>query len=283
MPEAFGFERALPRVLIHEGGKVDDPRDPGGRTNQGVIQRVYDSYRRGKKLSPRDVYLMSSAERDEIYRAQYWDAISGDKLPPGIDYVVFDGAVNSGPRQSVKWLQRALGDLYTGKVDGVIGVMTLNAAASYPNHDKLAALIIERRLKFLKALKTWKTFGRGWSSRVMDVLKTGQAWAMGDVGPLVEYRPEGDAKAKIEDAKTPPTKGPGDAATGGGIVTGGLGGALDQVKDQLGPYAASLPWVKSVVVAIILIGGLMAVGGLGWRWWATRQKAALDDALDTTP
>lgn len=96
------FTRSMPRILAHEGGKVDDPADPGGRTNQGVIQRVYDAYRIRIGLTPRDVYVMEASERDAIYEDQYWRAIRGDDLPAGLDYVVFDGAVNSGPARSIK-------------------------------------------------------------------------------------------------------------------------------------------------------------------------------------
>jgi lysozyme family protein len=46
------FERALAAVLVHEGGYVNHPKDPGGATNKGVTQRVYDDYRLGRGLSP---------------------------------------------------------------------------------------------------------------------------------------------------------------------------------------------------------------------------------------
>lgn len=125
MANERGFDRALPHVLVHEGGKVDHPKDPGGRTNKGVTQRVYNAWRSKSNLPPRDVYLIADMEVAAIYRFQYWDAIMGDRLPEGVGYVVFDGAVNSGPKQSIKWLQRALSSLYTGKVDGVMGALTL--------------------------------------------------------------------------------------------------------------------------------------------------------------
>src|ERR1700722_18553072 len=96
------FTQALSQVLRHEGGVCDDPRDPGGRTNCGITQANYDVYRKSKGLPPHDVYLMADNERDDIYRTRYWDAVRGDQLPSGLDYVVFDGAVNSGVAQSVK-------------------------------------------------------------------------------------------------------------------------------------------------------------------------------------
>ncbi len=71
--------------------------------------------------------------------------------------------MNSGSAQSVKWLQRALGKV---KVDGAIGESTLAAVEAYPDHDKLVTLILDRRLAFPRALKTWSTFKGGWSARV---------------------------------------------------------------------------------------------------------------------
>src|SRR5687767_11276425 len=78
---ASGFARAMPRVLAHEGGKVNHPKDPGGRTNCGITQRVYDAWRVRNDLAPRDVYAMEARERDAIYRGQYWNTIRGDELP----------------------------------------------------------------------------------------------------------------------------------------------------------------------------------------------------------
>ena len=98
------FKEALARVLVHEGGEVHNPKDPGGRTNKGITQRVYNAWRTRSHLPIRDVYLISDTEVESIYRSQYWDVIKGDQLPPGVDYAVFDGAMNSGPKQSVKCL-----------------------------------------------------------------------------------------------------------------------------------------------------------------------------------
>ena len=107
------------------------PKDPGGRTNQGVTQRTYDAWRRSQGLPTRDVYLMADAERDAIYKGEYWTPVRGDDLPVGLDFCVFDAAVNSGVGQAGVWLQNALGDHYAGTVDGVIGAKTMQAVADY--------------------------------------------------------------------------------------------------------------------------------------------------------
>lgn len=98
------YSDALSRVLVHEAGYVNDPRDPGGATMKGVTQRTYDGYRKRNGLALRPVRQITPTEVGEIYRRSYWAAIHGDTLPAGVDYVVFDGAVNSGPSQSIKWL-----------------------------------------------------------------------------------------------------------------------------------------------------------------------------------
>ncbi|TIS04249.1 MAG: N-acetylmuramidase, partial [Mesorhizobium sp.] len=145
-------KEALARVLVHEGGYVNHPADPGGPTNKGVTQRIYDAYRKGKGLATRSVKGITSLEVFDIYDRQYWDAVKADQLPAGVDYVVFDGAVNSGPGQSIKWLQGALGPLYKGSIDGVMGVGTLAAVSAVNNYDALIDRICDQRLNFLRHL-----------------------------------------------------------------------------------------------------------------------------------
>lgn len=282
MANERGFDRALPHILVHEGGKVDHPKDPGGRTNKGITQRVYNAWRAKSNLPARDVYEIDNSEVAAIYRFQYWEVVHGDALPEGVGYVVFDGAVNSGPKQAIRWLQRALGSLYTGTVDGVMGAMTLQAVAAVNDMDALIGRIIERREAFLKALKTWPTFGRGWSRRIAQVKATGQAWATGSVGPEPTFV-GGNEKATIEDAKKAPGKGVADAATGGGIGAGGIGGVINQAQEQLTPYSTAGGWIEKVVVALIIVGAILTIGGFAYRFYANRQKAKLDDALDPDP
>lgn len=139
---AANYPACLRAVLRYEGGKVDDPRDPGGRTNQGVTQRVYDAWRRSRALFPQDVYAMTDAERDAIYRKRYWDAVDGDNLPAGLDLVVFDTAVNSGVERALAW--------YAGPRSSIDAYCDV-------------------RLAYLRRLTTWKTYGKGWTTRVESV------------------------------------------------------------------------------------------------------------------
>jgi len=266
------FDRAFPVVLVHEGGYVNHPKDPGGATMKGVTQRVYDGYRDRLGVSRQPVRQITNAELHTIYRKQYWDAIRGDEMPAGVGYVVYDGAVNSGPSQSIKWLQRALGV----RADGAIGSVTLAALEAHGDPDLLISSICDQRMKFLRALDTFNTFGRGWTRRVADVRKRGQAWASGSIGPAVIPIKDGEGKAVIEDAKPRPTTTSADTATVGGVAAGGV---LAETRDALEPVSYSSGWAANIVVVLSLVIAAVTIGGLVWRWWSNRKAKEHDEAL----
>lgn len=150
-------------LLVHEGGYVNHPKDPGGATNKGVTQRVYDAFLRRKGLKVKSVKEISHDEVLEIYRTQYWNTISGDLLPEGLDYAVYDFAVNSGPSRAIKFLQKIL----RVNQDGVIGNMTLEAIRGHNNIVELIQQYCFDRWNWMKTLGTFSTFGKGWTRRVM--------------------------------------------------------------------------------------------------------------------
>lgn len=175
------YKPALSLVLAHEGGYANHPKDPGGATMKGITQRVYDDYRRVKGLPLIHVRYVSPEELAEIYKKQYWRLVRGDDLPAGLDYAVFDFAVNSGVSRAVRYLQRLVGV----DDDGIIGNGTLGAVFNFvKTNEELAILLYcANRLAFLKSLKTFPTFGKGWTRRVVG-LKDG--FQMDDTG-VVDY------------------------------------------------------------------------------------------------
>ena len=158
------FNECLELVLKHEGGFVNHPKDPGGATNRGVTQKVYDAYRKTRARPIQSVKFISEDETKAIYKFQYWDRVQGDFLPRGLDYAVFDFAVNSGVGRASKYLQACVGV----KQDGVIGAMTIAAIGKPAN---VINALCDRRMSFLRNLDTFLTFGRGWTRRVVDVRK----------------------------------------------------------------------------------------------------------------
>lgn len=264
------WDEAMAIELKFEGGKDDDPIDPGGRTNQGIIQRVYASYRKKKGLPPQDVFKMLDSERDEIYYNNYGRLVRYDELPPGVNLVVLDGGVNSGPAQSIKWLQRALGLA----ADGVLGDRTLEAVINHPDHDKLIANICDQRMRFLKALKTFYHFGKGWTSRVNQLKKIGQAWAMGSVGPEVVWTPNMNKKATIVDAKPKLSTAPADATAAGGTVTT----TLTTVQGTLEPLQGN-PWIDRVLLTLLIVGALATAFGFAYAYYARNRNKSLEEDL----
>jgi lysozyme family protein len=159
------FDVCFDLMLAHEGGYVDHPKDPGGRTNHGVTQRVWEEWL-GRPVSEKEMRALTPTMVKPLYKRKYWDACRADDLVAGVDYVVFDVAVNSGPGRAIKFLQSCVGVT----VDGGFGPATLAAVKkAEENPARLIELYCAKRLEFLQSLKTFETFGKGWSRRVQEV------------------------------------------------------------------------------------------------------------------
>lgn len=162
------FDAALKVVLHHEGGYVDHPKDPGGRTNMGITQKVLDmanSPAIGMTGLPNDVRALTYDDAAAIYHALYWNAVSGDDLPPGVAMIVFDCAVNQGVARAKSVLQYALGVA----VDGRIGPATLAAVAKANPVNLIREIAARRAHAYMKLDSIDDTFGLGWARRLFDV------------------------------------------------------------------------------------------------------------------
>ena len=170
---AANSARSLKLVGLSEGGYTNNPLDRGnwyrGRligTNHGISAPVLARWL-GRAPAESEMYCLTKTEADEIYKARYWDTVRGDYLSMGLDYAVFDYAVNSGTRRAIKALQRVVG----AEPDGLFGGMTMQAIKRH--HPKtIINRLMDRRLSYLQripGLNGWKTFGKGWERRVNRV------------------------------------------------------------------------------------------------------------------
>lgn len=150
------FDEAFTRLLGSEGGYSDRKADPGGKTQFGITEAVARAHG-----FTGDMRTLTRDEAKRIYRADYWEPVRADELPQQVRFDVFDGAVNSGVKQSIKWLQRAAGVTD----DGIIGPKTL-AAVHAQTPDRVAKRYNGHRLRFMKDLKNWPSFSRGWAERI---------------------------------------------------------------------------------------------------------------------
>ena len=160
------FPQCFALVLKNEGGYVDNEKDPGGATNLGCTKATWEAWV-GHSVTKDDIKALMPKDVMPLYKAKYWDTINGDNLPEGVDYAVFDFAINSGPSRAAKALQSVLNT----NPDGQIGPTTLRALEE-ANPRQIATAICEARLAFLQSLSTYGTFGKGWSRRVSEVEQT---------------------------------------------------------------------------------------------------------------
>lgn len=149
------------RVLGHEGGYVNDPRDAGGETNWGITKRTAQA-----NGYTGDMRVLSREQAIEIYRKAFWERYRCDQLPMSVAFQFFDACINHGHGNAARMLQRAVGVAD----DGVIGNITLEAVHKLPESN-LLLLFNAERLVFYTKLKSFATFGRGWSNRVAQNLR----------------------------------------------------------------------------------------------------------------
>ena len=159
------FEKCLEMLLVHEGGFVNHPEDPGGMTNLGVTKKVWEEWV-GHDVAEKEMRNLTPLMVAPLYKRKYWDACRADDLISGLDYCVFDVAVNSGVGRAVKLLQQTVG----ATPDGGYGSIT---AALVKEAEKDPIKLIEqfsaKRQEFLESLKAFPTFGKGWTRRVAEV------------------------------------------------------------------------------------------------------------------
>jgi lysozyme family protein len=155
------FNSSLPFILRWEGGYVNHPADPGGATNRGVTQKVYDTWRRAQGQPTQDVRQLSDAEMHSIYEGNYWK----------LDLAQFDTAVNMGTGRAVRFLQAAVGC----EVDGGFGEGTLKAVKECNDLAKTLVNYCNERGAYYDRLVAANpklaVFQKGWSNRLNALRK----------------------------------------------------------------------------------------------------------------
>ncbi len=170
MKETYG--RAMKEVYLDEGTYSNDAGDPGGPTNYGIT--IFDARHYWKHdATAEDVKHMPKSIAEDIYAKHYAIPLHYNDLPSGVDYAVLDYGINSGISRSARVLQRIVG----AKQDGVIGEETIKDA-NQMDPIKLINAIYDERLRFLRSLKTYHIFRRGWEDRC----KRGRALALSMAG-----------------------------------------------------------------------------------------------------
>lgn len=170
MPRTAKFKECLSHILRFEGGNVDHPKDPGGRTGQGILQKEYNAWLAERGRAAKDVWDMSDNDRDAIYLEKYWDINKLDDFPLPVAFLMFDTGVLNGVSFARKNAQRTVGV----RQDGVIGPITRAALNAVDKAEFLDRFQFHRR-NYLKTRPAWDTFGEGWFNRMDQVEKIARA------------------------------------------------------------------------------------------------------------
>lgn len=160
------FTDALALVLKHEGGYVNHPEDPGGETKYGISKRAYPDL---------DIAGLTEEQAGEIYLRDYWMPIKAPELPLPVALMTFDAAVNMGLKRAAQFAQRCAGATDDGLI-GPVSIACINEAYQQDNQAFLEGLYAERQA-FYEKLKTFPTFGKGWTRRNQETLKEAIKWA----------------------------------------------------------------------------------------------------------
>jgi lysozyme family protein len=241
---ASTYDDALRRLLRHEGGYTNHPSDPGGPTNFGITIHDYRRYAKPNATAA-DVKAMRLGEAKAIYRAKYWNALACDALPAGVDYCVFDYGVNSGTGRASRVLQRIVGVADDGKV----GPQTL-AAVGARDPKAVVAAICDERLAFLRRLRTWPVFGKGWGRRVAEVRAA--ALAVADKAAAAPV-----ASSSVPGKGVVPVNTAAQKGSAGTVIA--AGGASAAQADE--------PSAVLIIAAVTIV----AVAG-AWLFWRWRQR-----------
>jgi lysozyme family protein len=158
------YQSSLNHVLQSEGLWSDNPADPGGATMKGITLTTYRSWKGNPHITKDELKAIPDQDVHDLYKQNYWDKIKGDDLPSGVDYAVFDSAVNMGVGRAAKLIQSAAGVT----ADGAIGHDTLEAIKN-ANQTDLIQKFSDEKQAFYQSLPTFGTFGKGWLNRVAQV------------------------------------------------------------------------------------------------------------------
>ena len=157
------WDNSFKLMLKSEGGFVNHPSDPGGMTNLGVTKATWENWV-GRESDGAEMRGLTPEKVEPLYKKKYFDAVRGDELPMGLDYLMFDFAVNAGAGRAIKTLQTAVGVT----PDGGFGPMTM-AAVQAVDPNELIERFSQAKEDFYRSLTTFATFGKGWLNRVADV------------------------------------------------------------------------------------------------------------------
>lgn len=169
----MNFDDAFAKLIGHEGGFQNNPKDKGNWTGGKVGVGKLKGTKFGVSAAAfptLDIERLTLHQAKQIYREKYWDPAGCEYVPDVLRFDLFDTAVHTSapgrPTAAVKMLQRAAGAVD----DGSLGPKTLLAIRNMDPY-RLFARFNGQRLDYSNNNpETWAEFGRGWAQRIAENL-----------------------------------------------------------------------------------------------------------------
>lgn len=249
---ATNYANCLAITLDYEGGYSNDPGDPGGPTKYGITIHDVRLYLNAH-ASAADVKALTLEQAKVIYQKHYWEPVSGDVWPDGLDLSVFDAGVNSGLGRADKWARDVMA-VTGGNYSWLAARARAQASGTIVAWIKAYSA---RRLSFLHALRTWRIFGKGWGRRVSGIEALGVKMAL-----LAAKLTVPEVKKRLEE-EAGAAKGAAKKTGGGAATTGvGAGGVATQIDwAHLSPYLSAVAFFAVAAVAVYFV------------WWINHHAA----------
>ncbi|MCP4161207.1 MAG: hypothetical protein GY760_14125 [Deltaproteobacteria bacterium] len=177
MPDYNKIEEMVEDVIVKEGGFVNHKADRGGATNFGITHKTLSEWFR-RPVSIQEVKELDIELAKIIYRRNYYFRPGINELPNEIQPLVFDSAINHGPKTAIKLLQIVLKRLgFPIEADGIIGPITIKGAnqAQEKMDNSFINSIVDERINYYEAIvkmnSTQEVFLKGWKNRAESFRK----------------------------------------------------------------------------------------------------------------
>lgn len=177
------FDKAIELVLRNEGGYVDHPSDPGGKTKWGVTLRFLQDYPDydvdgDGTITGTDIKKMTMEDAKRIYKDLWWDKYGYGRIEDQVIATkVFDFSINMGVKQAHKLLQRALNRAFHMSLveDGVLGPITISVINNIDDDvegkfvDVFSGVAWEFYQSLIAKRPSLSVFAKGWKHRAHAV------------------------------------------------------------------------------------------------------------------
>lgn len=152
------------RLLVEEGGFVNNPNDKGGATNKGVTLATFREFY-GQKKTIDDLKILTNQQFIDILKTNYWDKLRADEIHnQSVAEICVDWLYNSGIGM-ISHIQSIAGTTN----DGVAGEQTIEAINNQ-DQEALFNKIKESRKLFYEVIvhnhPSQEVFLQGWLNRV---------------------------------------------------------------------------------------------------------------------